>query len=71
MAEREAWALAEPSDHQSPLPAHTLIAVMVCSLLIPGTTIAGVHELEKAGIRNAFINAVLAASQRADELSKL
>lgn len=36
-----------------------------------GTTIAGVHELEKAGVRNAFINAVLAASNRADELSKL
>jgi len=36
-----------------------------------GTTIAGVHELEKAGVRNAFINAVLAATNRADELSKL
>jgi pyrroline-5-carboxylate reductase len=36
-----------------------------------GTTIAGVHELERAGIRAAFMNAVLAASNRADELSKL
>lgn len=34
-----------------------------------GTTIAGVHELEKAGIRAAFMNAVYAAAQRADELA--
>ncbi|GAX79058.1 hypothetical protein CEUSTIGMA_g6498.t1 [Chlamydomonas eustigma] len=36
-----------------------------------GTTIAGVHELEKGGIRASFINAVVAATNRADELSKL
>ncbi|KAK9841115.1 hypothetical protein WJX74_000217 [Apatococcus lobatus] len=36
-----------------------------------GTTIAGVHELERCGARAAFINAVLAATTRADELSKL
>ncbi|KAI7843958.1 hypothetical protein COHA_002496 [Chlorella ohadii] len=36
-----------------------------------GTTIAGVHELEKAGVRAAFINAVYSATQRADELAKL
>jgi pyrroline-5-carboxylate reductase len=36
-----------------------------------GTTIAGFHELEKAGVRSAFINAVLAATQRADELAKM
>lgn len=35
-----------------------------------GTTIAGVHELEKAGVRNAFINAVTGAAARADELSR-
>ena len=35
-----------------------------------GTTIAGVHELEKAGVRAAFMSAVVAATNRADELSK-
>ena len=38
---------------------------------LPGTTIAGVHELEKASVRSAFINAVQQASKRADELAKL
>lgn len=36
-----------------------------------GTTITGVHELEKAGVRVAFINAVTGAANRANELSKL
>lgn len=36
-----------------------------------GTTITGVQELEKAGLRNAFIAAVDAAATRADELAKL
>lgn len=36
----------------------------------PGTTIAGVHELEKGAMRAAFINAVVAATSRADELSR-
>jgi pyrroline-5-carboxylate reductase len=36
-----------------------------------GTTICGVNELEKNGIRAAFINAVKAAADRATELSKL
>jgi pyrroline-5-carboxylate reductase len=35
-----------------------------------GTTIAGMHELEKAGVRAAFINAVEAATLRAIELGK-
>lgn len=35
-----------------------------------GTTIAGVHELEKGAVRSAFMNAVVAASHRADELSR-
>lgn len=35
-----------------------------------GTTIAGVHELERAGVRAAFMNAVVAASARADELAR-
>lgn len=35
-----------------------------------GSTIAGVHELEKIGIRNAFMNAVQAAKLRNDELGK-
>eukprot|EP00239_Pterosperma_sp_CCMP1384_P004853 CAMPEP_0197859080 /NCGR_PEP_ID=MMETSP1438-20131217/33414_1 /TAXON_ID=1461541 /ORGANISM="Pterosperma sp., Strain CCMP1384" /LENGTH=270 /DNA_ID=CAMNT_0043475471 /DNA_START=192 /DNA_END=1004 /DNA_ORIENTATION=+ len=36
-----------------------------------GTTIAGVHELEKGGMRANFINAVEAAAKRSTELSKL
>jgi len=35
-----------------------------------GTTIAGVHELERAGMRAAFMNAVTAASRRSAELGK-
>jgi pyrroline-5-carboxylate reductase len=29
-----------------------------------------VHELEKGGVRNSFINAVKAAAERSKELSK-
>jgi pyrroline-5-carboxylate reductase len=36
-----------------------------------GTTIAGLAALEKNGLRHALIEAVTAASARADELSKL
>ena len=35
-----------------------------------GTTIAGLHELERAGIRGAFMDAVAAATRRAAELGK-
>lgn len=35
-----------------------------------GTTIAGLHELERAGVRGALMSAVVAASQRATELSR-
>jgi pyrroline-5-carboxylate reductase len=35
-----------------------------------GTTIAGLHELERAAVRGAFIDAVEAASRRAAELGK-
>jgi len=35
-----------------------------------GTTIAGVHALEKAGFRSALMDAVEAAAKRAQELSK-
>ena len=35
-----------------------------------GTTIAGVHELEKAGVRGALMNAVNAAAEKADALAK-
>jgi pyrroline-5-carboxylate reductase len=35
-----------------------------------GTTIEGVHELEKGGLRAAFMNAVRAASERSRQLSK-
>jgi pyrroline-5-carboxylate reductase len=36
-----------------------------------GTTIAGVHALEKGGVRAALMDAVAAATERAKELSKL
>lgn len=35
-----------------------------------GTTIAAVHELEKAGVRQAMMNAAVAAANRGDELAK-
>ncbi|XP_019166359.1 PREDICTED: pyrroline-5-carboxylate reductase [Ipomoea nil] len=35
-----------------------------------GTTIAGVHELEKAGFRGTLMNAVVAATKRSRELSQ-
>ncbi|KAL1554662.1 pyrroline-5-carboxylate reductase [Salvia divinorum] len=35
-----------------------------------GTTIAGIHELEKAGFRGILMNAVVAAAKRGQELSK-
>ncbi|KAK5817401.1 Pyrroline-5-carboxylate reductase [Gossypium arboreum] len=35
-----------------------------------GTTIAGIHELEKNGFRGTLMNAVVAAAKRSQELSK-
>lgn len=35
-----------------------------------GTTIAGIHELEKAGFRGVLMNAVLAAAKRSRDLSQ-
>ena len=36
-----------------------------------GTTIAGVHAMEAGGVRAALMDAVMAATNRAKELSKL
>ncbi|BES92579.1 Hypothetical protein NTJ_05389 [Nesidiocoris tenuis] len=33
-----------------------------------GTTIAGVHALENGGVRKSFIDAVVAATKRAEEM---
>jgi pyrroline-5-carboxylate reductase len=33
-----------------------------------GTTVAGIRALEEAGIRAAFLDAVMAASERSEEL---
>ena len=38
---------------------------------LPWAWLAGVHELERAGIRAAFMNAVVAATDRANQLSKM
>ncbi|KAF8398274.1 hypothetical protein HHK36_017201 [Tetracentron sinense] len=35
-----------------------------------GTTIAGIHELEKGGFRGILINAIVAAAKRSRELSQ-
>ncbi|MBA0789887.1 hypothetical protein Gohar_014569 [Gossypium harknessii] len=35
-----------------------------------GTTIAGIHELEKNGFRGTLMNAVVAAAKRSQELSR-
>lgn len=36
-----------------------------------GSSIAGIHELEKAGVRSAFMNAIEAARKRSDEIGRL
>ncbi|GKV41707.1 hypothetical protein SLEP1_g49205 [Rubroshorea leprosula] len=35
-----------------------------------GTTIAGIHELERGGFRGTLMNAVVAAAKRSRELSQ-
>jgi pyrroline-5-carboxylate reductase len=42
-----------------------------CDATAAGTTIHAVHALEKAGVRAAFINAVLTAADRSEQLAKL
>ncbi len=45
--------------------------VMCSRATCAGTTIAGLHALERAGIRGAFMNAVIEATRRSDELAKM
>ena len=35
-----------------------------------GTTIAGIHELEKGGFRGTLMNAVVSATKRSQEIFK-
>lgn len=44
----------------------------MCSarFLVAGTTIAGVHELEKGNFRASVMNAVISATNRSKDLSK-
>ena len=35
-----------------------------------GTTIAGIHVMERAGIRGILMDAVMAALEKSDEMSK-
>lgn len=44
---------------------------MISNCCAAGTTIAGVHELEKAGVRAAFMNAVTTAANKADSLASI
>ena len=44
---------------------------MSCDATAAGTTIHAVHALEKAGVRAAFINAVLTAADRSEQLARL
>lgn len=60
--------------HQSAIQRSVYVVSSVISevgMCDTGTTIAGYHELEKAGVRAGLINAVVAATNRADEISKL
>lgn len=58
---------------------HTSVGLLTQSLTMAnvpfcaasGTTIAGVHELEKAGVRAAFMNAVTVAASKADSLASI
>ncbi|XP_055318371.1 pyrroline-5-carboxylate reductase 3-like [Sitodiplosis mosellana] len=47
-------------------------AILRDELCLPGeSTIFGIHELEKFGIRNGFINAIETATKKNEELGKL
>ena len=55
-------------------PSLNALVSAIPGIIPPSSSVSpvpGVHELEKSGIRAAFMNAVVAATNRADELSKL
>ncbi len=61
---------AGPLRRQRHLP-RTWPLQWVCPLPKPSLNrCPGVHELEKAGVRAAFMNAVVAATERAVQLAK-
>ena len=69
--------IAETLAHQTLLGAARLVveegspppAVLRAAVTSPGgTTAAGLRELERGGVRSAFLEAVMAATTRAREL---